>query len=228
MRLPKNLFTGTYTKPKIFLCETDKQKIGVLNTTDTKVSLKFNTYSELSFNIDRTYIDILTGNKNTNLFYDRIEHPRLILLDNIGYFQIQDPDMSSDGFRESKTIVAYSSEYALSQKYITDLHINTGEVDSVEVREALKEPVNKIVDEIKRVFQVTPPELAADIIERGIVMAGGGSMLKGLKDLIKDKTGVPVLLVEKPLESVAKGAGEAFELFREMSSSRSVYENLND
>ena len=132
MRLPKNLF-GTYVKPKIFLCETDKQKIGVLNTTDTKVSLKFNTYSELSFNIDRTYIDILTGNKNTNLFYDRIEHPRLILLDNIGYFQIQDPDMSSDGFRESKTIVAYSSEYALSQKYITDLHVNTGEVDSVEV-----------------------------------------------------------------------------------------------
>ena len=73
------------------------------------------------------------GNKNTHLFYDRIEHPRLILLDNIGYFQIQAPDMSSDGFRESKTITAYSSEYALSQKYIVDLHVNTGEVDSVEV-----------------------------------------------------------------------------------------------
>ena len=133
MRLPKNLFTGTYVKPKIFLCETDKQKIGILNTTETNVSLKFNTYSELSFNIDRTYIDTLTGNKNTHLFYDRIEHPRLILLDNIGYFQIQDPDISSDGFRESKSIIAYSSEYTLSQKYITDLHINTGEVDSVEV-----------------------------------------------------------------------------------------------
>ncbi len=133
MRLPKNLFTGTYVKPKIFLCETDKQKMGILNTTDTQVSLKFNTYSELSFNIDRTYIDTLTGNKNTHLFYDRIEHPRLILLENIGYFQIQAPDMSSDGFRESKTITAYSSEYTLSQKYITDLHINTGEVDSVEV-----------------------------------------------------------------------------------------------
>lgn len=132
MRLPKNLF-GNYTKPKIFLCETDKQKMGVLNTADTHVSLKFNTYSELTFNIDRTYIDTLTGNKNTHLFYDRIEHPRLILLENIGYFQIQAPDMSSDGFRESKTITAYSSEYVLSQKYITDLHINTGEVDSVEV-----------------------------------------------------------------------------------------------
>ena len=133
MRLPRNLLTGTYVKPKIFLCETDKQKMGVLNTTDTNVSLKFNTYSELSFNIDRTYIDTLTGEKHTHLFYDRIEHPRLILLDNIGYFQIQNPDMSSDGFRESKTITAYSSEYALSQKYIADLHINTGEVDSIEV-----------------------------------------------------------------------------------------------
>lgn len=133
MRLPKNLFTGTYTKPKIFLCETDKQKMGVLNTTNTHVSLKFNTYSELSFNIDRTYIDTLTGQKNIHLFYDRIEHPRLILLDNIGYFQIQAPDMSTDNFKESKTITAYSSEYALSQKYIIDLHINTGEVDSVEV-----------------------------------------------------------------------------------------------
>ena len=133
MRLPKNLFSGTYTKPKIFLCETDKQKMGILNTTDTKVSLKFNTYSELSFTIDRTYMNTLTGNKNTHLFYDRIEHPRLILLENIGYFQIQAPDMSSDGFKESKTITAYSSEYALSQKYITNLHINTGEVDSVEV-----------------------------------------------------------------------------------------------
>lgn len=132
MRLPKNIF-GNYIKPKIFLCETDKQKMGVLNTTDTHVSLKFNTYSELTFNIDRTYIDKLTGQKTTHLFYDRIEHPRLILLDDIGYFQIQAPDMSTDSFKESKTITAYSSEYALSQKYIVDLHINTGKVDSIEV-----------------------------------------------------------------------------------------------
>lgn len=132
MKLLKNIF-GNYVKPKIFLCETDKQKMGVLNTTDTHVSLKFNTYSELTFNIDRTYIDTLTGQKNTHLFYDRIEHPRLILLENIGYFQIQAPDMFTDNFKESKAVTAYSSEYALSQKYISDLHINTGEVDSVEV-----------------------------------------------------------------------------------------------
>ena len=59
-------------------------------------------------------------------------------------------------------------------------------------------------------------------------MSGGGSMLKGLQKLISKETGVPVILVEKPLECVARGAGEAFELFRNMSSNRSIYDNLND
>ncbi len=101
------------------------------------------------------------------------------------------------------------------------------EIDSVEVREALKDPVNLIVDEIKSVLGKTPPELAADIIERGIVMTGGGSMLKGLPKLISQKTGVPVILVEKPLQCVALGAGEAFELFKDMATDRSIYDNLN-
>ena len=74
----------------------------------------------------------------------------------------------------------------------------------------------------------TPPELAADIVERGIVMSGGGSMLKGLPKLIAKETQVPVFLVEKPLECVALGAGQAFELFKDMSTDRSVYDNLND
>ena len=102
------------------------------------------------------------------------------------------------------------------------------EVDSVEVREALKEPVTKIIEEIKKTLGRTPPELNADIIERGLVMTGGGSMLKGLQKLISRETGVPVILVEKPLECVAVGAGQAFELFKDMSSSRSVYDNLNN
>ncbi len=102
------------------------------------------------------------------------------------------------------------------------------EIDSVEVREALKEPVKQIVEEIKSVISQTPPELASDIIDRGIVMTGGGSMLKGLPKLISKETGVPVILVENPLECVALGAGEAFELFRDMSSDRSVYDSLND
>ena len=101
------------------------------------------------------------------------------------------------------------------------------EVDSVEVREALKDPIVKIVEEIKKTLGRTPPELAADIVERGIVMTGGGSMLKGLDKLINKETGVPVLVVEKPLECVAVGAGQAFELFKDMSANRSIYDNLN-
>lgn len=101
------------------------------------------------------------------------------------------------------------------------------EVDSVEVREALKEPTTKIVEEIKRTLGRTPPELAADIVERGIVMTGGGSMLKGLQKLISKETGVPVILVEQPLQCVAVGAGQAFELFKNMSSNRQIYDNLN-
>lgn len=102
------------------------------------------------------------------------------------------------------------------------------EIDSVEVREALKEPVSQIIDEIKRTLGRTPPELAADIVERGIVMTGGGSMLKGLSKLISKETGVPVFLVDKPLECVAVGAGLAFDLFKDMSIGRSTYDNVND
>ena len=102
------------------------------------------------------------------------------------------------------------------------------EIDSVEVREALKEPVRLIVEEIKNVISQTPPELASDIIDCGIVMTGGGSMLKGLPKLISKETGVPVILVENPLECVALGAGQAFELFKDMSTDRSVYDSRND
>lgn len=102
------------------------------------------------------------------------------------------------------------------------------EIDSVEVREALNEPVKRIVEEIKNVIGQTPPELASDIVDRGIVMTGGGSMLKGLPKLISKETGVPVILVENPLDCVAIGAGEAFAIFHDMSSGHSFYDNLNE
>jgi rod shape-determining protein MreB len=101
------------------------------------------------------------------------------------------------------------------------------EIDSVEVREALKDPITQIVEEIKRTLGKTPPELAADIVERGIVMTGGGSLLKGLPRLISKETGVPVILAEHPLDCVAIGAGQSFELFKDMSTERSIYDNLN-
>jgi rod shape-determining protein MreB len=102
------------------------------------------------------------------------------------------------------------------------------EVDSIELREALKDPITQIIDEIKCTLGQTPPELAADIIDHGIVMSGGGSLLKGLPKLISKETGVPVFPVENPLESVAIGAGEAFELFRNVSSGQSIYNNLSN
>ena len=101
------------------------------------------------------------------------------------------------------------------------------EIDSVEVREALKEPTNQIVEEIKLTLGKTPPELAADIVERGIVMTGGGSLLKGLPKLISKETGVPVILVDHPLECVAIGAGRSFEIFKDMSTDQSIYDSLN-
>jgi rod shape-determining protein MreB and related proteins len=89
------------------------------------------------------------------------------------------------------------------------------EIDSVEVREALQVPINAIIDEVKRTLGQTPPELASDIVERGIVMSGGGSLLKGLPKLIAKETGVPVILAENPLMCVAIGAGRFLETLKE-------------
>jgi rod shape-determining protein MreB len=101
------------------------------------------------------------------------------------------------------------------------------EIDSVEVREALKDPIGQIVDEIKITLGQTPPELAADIVEQGIVMTGGGSLLKGLPKLISKETGVPVILAENPLECVALGAGKYFDMVRGFDTTRSIYDSLN-
>jgi rod shape-determining protein MreB len=101
------------------------------------------------------------------------------------------------------------------------------EIDSVEVREALQEPTNAVIEEIKRTLGQTPPELAADIVERGIVMTGGGSLLKGLPKLISKETGVPVILAEDPLLCVANGAGMYFQHTKDMASNQTIYNNLN-
>jgi rod shape-determining protein MreB len=90
------------------------------------------------------------------------------------------------------------------------------EMDSVEVREALKEPTYQVIEEIKKTLGETPPELAADIVERGIVMSGGGSLLKGFPKLVAKETGVPVILAENPLLCVALGAGKFLENLKDM------------
>lgn len=101
------------------------------------------------------------------------------------------------------------------------------EIDSIEVREALQEPINAVIEEVKRTLGQTPPELAADIVERGIVMTGGGSLLKGLDKLLAKETGVPVILAENALYCVALGAGMYWEQAKGASSSRNIYNNIN-
>lgn len=88
------------------------------------------------------------------------------------------------------------------------------EVDSVEIREALQEPINLIIEEIKTTLDQTPPELAADIVERGIVLTGGGALLNGLTKLVASQTGVPVIIAENPLLCVALGAGKFLETIK--------------
>jgi len=102
------------------------------------------------------------------------------------------------------------------------------EIDSVEVREALKDPINQIIETIKKTLGDTPPELAADIVERGIVMTGGGSLLKGLHKLVSKETGVPVIIAENPLDCVALGAGKYFEYAKSFENNRSIYDGLNN
>ena len=87
----------------------------------------------------------------------------------------------------------------------------TIEVSSDEIRQALKDPINAIVEAVKRALEQTPPELSADILDRGILMTGGGSMLKGIDQLIRERTNVPVNIAEEPLLSVVRGTGKVLE-----------------
>jgi rod shape-determining protein MreB len=87
----------------------------------------------------------------------------------------------------------------------------TVKVTDVQVRDAIKEPVEAIVASIKRVLEVTPPELAADISINGITMTGGGALLKGLDKLITQETGIDVTISEEPLGCVARGTGVVVE-----------------
>jgi rod shape-determining protein MreB and related proteins len=84
---------------------------------------------------------------------------------------------------------------------------------SEEIRSALEEPLSQIVDAIKVTLDRTPPELASDIMDRGIVLAGGGALLQGLADRVRDETQIPTHLAESPLTCVAVGSGRSLEEF---------------
>lgn len=136
MLLPKDIISGAYTKPRCFLCETDKARICQLETANMQGTFKFNSYSELTFDVARVYNDLITGETKVNPFYNKIEALRLLYLENFGYFEIQGPELTGDGIKEAKSITAYSLEYILSQKYLEDFYVNKGTVESMEVLNA--------------------------------------------------------------------------------------------
>jgi rod shape-determining protein MreB len=95
-------------------------------------------------------------------------------------------------------------------------------VNSDEVRDALTEPTNAIVEAVLVALERTPPELAADIVDKGIVLAGGGSLLKNLDVLLREETGLPVMVCDDPISAVVLGSGKALdhlELLREVTIS---------
>ena len=85
------------------------------------------------------------------------------------------------------------------------------DISSAEIRDALKDPINTIVNGIKITLEKTKPELAADLMENGIMLTGGGALLKGLDLLVKEETGMPVFIAEYPLDCVAIGTGKSVE-----------------
>ena len=97
----------------------------------------------------------------------------------------------------------------------------TIEINSDEIRKALEEPIRAIIGAIRFALERMPPELSADVVDRGIVLSGGGALLEHLDVLIREETGVPVLIAEDPLSCVAIGAGKALDeldLLREISN----------
>ncbi|MBI9071646.1 MAG: rod shape-determining protein [Melioribacteraceae bacterium] len=93
----------------------------------------------------------------------------------------------------------------------------TAEVSSVEIREALNENIVQIVDAVKQTLERTPPELSADILDRGVMLTGGGALLKGLDERIRMETNLPVHIAEDPLTAVVRGAGKIIDNFNKYS-----------
>ena len=86
-------------------------------------------------------------------------------------------------------------------------------VTAAEIRKALEEPVNAIVNAVKGTLDKTPPELSSDLMDRGIVLTGGGALLKGLDERLRRETGMPIHIAERPLDAVVEGSGKCIEEF---------------
>jgi rod shape-determining protein MreB len=117
--------------------------------------------------------------------------------------------------------VALGSAYPLEEELYAEIRgrdLVTGlpktiVVSTEEIRDAIEEPVSAIVDAVKVTLDKTPPELAADIMEQGIVLAGGGALLNGLGSRLEHETGMPIVIAPNPLYCVAIGSGQSLEEF---------------
>ena len=110
--------------------------------------------------------------------------------------------------------------YEIKGRHLIEGVPKTITVTDAEIREALTDTINAIVDAVRLALEETPPELSADIVDRGIVMTGGGAMLKNLDKRLRDETGVPIAMAEDPLSCVVLGAGKMlqdFPLLRKIS-----------
>lgn len=129
--LPKDIFNN-YRPPRLFLCTTGGKRMQELQYYEGSLNAKWNAYSELSFSIDRTYLDVLTGEIKVHPAFDKAESLRLTEVENIGFFILQDTD-DTLGDKDSKSLSAFSAEYSCSSKYLENFYINTGMEDSKEV-----------------------------------------------------------------------------------------------
>ena len=126
MRLPKDILSGRAKKPEFYLCQADKTILGGLNVTNASAVFKFNSYSEINCDVYRDYQHPITGQMVENPFYEKIEALRLLYIVGFGYFQIQESNIVFDGSIEYKSVVAYSLEYSLCNRYLDNFIINLG------------------------------------------------------------------------------------------------------
>jgi rod shape-determining protein MreB len=134
-----------------------------------------------------------------------------------------------------ETKIAIGSAYPMEQELsltIRGRDLLTGlprsaVITSEEVRAAIAEPIGAIVEAVKLTLEATPPELAADAMHNGIVLAGGGALVRGLDRLIADETGMPVIVASEPLDCVVKGTGRLLEMQNESPAIRRMLEKAS-
>ncbi|MDQ1308147.1 MAG: rod shape-determining protein MreB, partial [Actinomycetota bacterium] len=113
----------------------------------------------------------------------------------------------------SVRVGGYELDNAIIQYVKKEYSLMLGERTAEEIRRAIDEPVHAIVDAVKATLDRTPPELSGDIMDRGIVLTGGGALLRGLDERLRHETGMPILIADRPLDCVALGSGKCVEEF---------------